>query len=108
MATRTLGVALWDYRDHDGRKRRAHYRETFDLPDSEVERGQHAGVFDAVAWSDLKSDPSEGVHTVDIRLPERGATNGSLVDWLVEHRDADRDEIKRLNKQALWQLVNAI
>lgn len=45
MPTRTLDVALWDYRDRDGRKRRAHYRDTVDLPDSEIERGERAAVF---------------------------------------------------------------
>lgn len=88
MATRTLGVALWEYRDHDGRRRRAYYRETFELPDPEVERGERAGVFAPVD-----------------DMPASDSTNRALVDWLVAHRSVDRDEIKRLAKAELWALV---
>lgn len=91
MATRTLGVALWEYRDRHGRRRRAYYRETFELPDSEVERGERAEVF----------VPNESVPD----RPTKASTNRELIEWLVEHRGADRDAIKGLTKAALWELI---
>ncbi|AFM16994.1 hypothetical protein Mycch_2211 [Mycolicibacterium chubuense NBB4] len=93
MPTRTLDVALWDYRDQAGRKRRAHYRETFELPDSEVERGERAGVF--------TNEPTASAPP----LPTKSSTNRELVDWLVERGDADRDEVKGLTKAQLWQRI---
>lgn len=92
MATRTLGVALWEYRDNSGRRRRVYYGDTFELPEPEVERGERADVF---ATAGAVDDPTEG------------STNAELVDWLVERRGADRDTIRRLRKQALWQLVRS-
>ncbi|MDC8982167.1 hypothetical protein PR370_06065 [Mycobacterium marinum] len=44
MATRTLGVALWNYRDHDGRRQRALYGQRFELSEDEEARGERAGV----------------------------------------------------------------
>ncbi|MBX9919276.1 hypothetical protein [Mycolicibacterium frederiksbergense] len=90
MPTRTLGVALWEYRDDTGRRRRAYYRETFELPESEVERGERAQVFEA------QDD-----------YPSSKATNRSLIEWLVTRRGADHDEIKSLTKPELWLLVQA-
>lgn len=96
MPTRTLDVALWDYRDHDGRKRRAHYRETFELPESEVERGERAAVFAPSPQVDADQDQ-----------PLRTSTNPVLIDWLVEHRGDDRDTIKGLTKAELWQRIES-
>lgn len=95
MATRTLDVALWEYRDHDGRRQRAYYRETFDLPDSEAERGERAGVF----------APSPQVNHDEDTLPAKASTNRALMDWLIEHRGADPVTIKSLTKAELWQLI---
>ncbi|SBS79257.1 conserved hypothetical protein [uncultured Mycobacterium sp.] len=93
MPTRTLGVALWEYRDRNGCRRRAYYRETFELPDSEVERGERASVF----------EPAVG--RISDATPPKTSTNRLLVDWLVEHRHADRDAIKTLTKAQLWQRI---
>jgi hypothetical protein len=99
MATRTLDVALWEYRDLEGQRRRAYYRETFDLPDSEVERGERAGVF----------APADDSATTPVAAPEalppRSRTHRELVDWLVDHRGADRNEVKGLTKAALWRRI---
>lgn len=69
MPTRTLGVALWEYRDQDGRRRRAYYRDTFDLPDSEVERGERAGVFALTEVSRF------------VGLSEEGEPSFESIDW---------------------------
>jgi hypothetical protein len=55
-----------------------------------VARGERAGAFAQV---------NGGEH------PPKISTNRVLVDWLVEHRGADRDAIECLTKAALWQLV---
>lgn len=98
MPTRTLGVALWNYRDHDGRKRRAHYRETIDLPEAEVTRGERAGVFAPIEGITQKATPSDAT-------PAKTSTKPALIGWLVEHRGADPGAIEGLTKPKLWQLV---
>jgi hypothetical protein len=91
VPTRTLDVALWEYRDDSGRKRRAYYRQTFDLSEAEVARGERAGVF---ALSPRAVD-----------LPAKSSTNRELIDWLVTNAGAPRAEIKGLTKAELWQHI---
>lgn len=98
MPTRTLDVALWTYRDHDGRKRRAHYRDTIELPDSEVQRGERAGVFAPVEGVVQKATPTDAI-------PATTSAKPALVDWLAEHRGADRAAIEGLTKPKLWALI---
>ena len=97
MPTRTLDVALWNYRDHQGRKRRAHYRDTFDLPAAEAARGEGAGVF----------APVEGV-TQKVTPPAKTSAKPALIDWLTQHRGADPDTIEALTKPELWQLIEQV
>jgi hypothetical protein len=47
MTVLTLGVALWEYRNADGRKHRAYYGQQLDVTDAELERGERANVFAA-------------------------------------------------------------
>lgn len=113
MPTRTLDVALWEYRDHYGRRRRAYYRETFELTDAEAERGERAQVFapdePGVRLSDTSQTEGvggDGHPSSEVRKPLKTSTNPKLVRWLVEHRGADHDTIKDLNKADLWQLID--
>jgi hypothetical protein len=102
MANRTLGVALWEYRDHDGQRHRAYYGETFELPDSEIKRGDRAEVFAPVPnGTPAAPEPA----TVADGLPAKTSTNRALVDWLVEHRSANRETIKGFAKAELWSLI---
>jgi hypothetical protein len=45
MATRTVKVAIWRYRDTAGVRRFARFGATVDLSEDEVERGDREGVF---------------------------------------------------------------
>ncbi|AUV60791.1 head-tail connector protein [Mycobacterium phage Rem711] len=45
MATRTVKVATWQYRDSKGRRRRAYFGDEIELPKDEIERGDRLGVF---------------------------------------------------------------
>lgn len=96
MATRTLGVAFWEYRDTAGRRRRAFYRDTFDLPASEAERGDRAAVF-------INGDNTPPVAR---SLPPKTATKAALVDWLARNREVDPGVVRGLTKAQLWQLVD--
>ena len=93
MPSRTLNVALWDYRDDHGRKHRAHYGQTFELPDSEAQRGERASVF-----TESKADDTDAV-------PPKTSAKPVLVAWLVEHRDEDEDRLASLTKPELWQRI---
>lgn len=45
MATRTVKVATWQYRNAKGQRRRAYFGDEIELPKDEVERGDREGVF---------------------------------------------------------------
>ncbi|AHJ86292.1 hypothetical protein 32HC_14 [Mycobacterium phage 32HC] len=45
MATRTVKVATWQYRDSKGRRHRAYFGDEIELPKDEIERGDRLGVF---------------------------------------------------------------
>jgi hypothetical protein len=106
MPVRTLDVALWDYRDEHGRKHRAYYGHQIELTDSEIERGNRAAVFaaqDRIADTGNVADE----RGPEVKPPPRVSTNATLVDWLVEHRGAEREDIANLTKAQLWQRIDA-
>ncbi|MFC0314490.1 hypothetical protein ACFQNE_02030 [Gordonia phosphorivorans] len=45
MAKRTLGVATWEYRDKDKKRRRAYFGDEIDVSAAEIRRGDAAGVW---------------------------------------------------------------
>jgi hypothetical protein len=103
MTVLTLGVALWEYRNADGRKHRAYYGQQLDVTDAELERGERANVFAA-------QTEERGIHQADTpddspdsEPPVRVRTKPVLVEWLVEHRNANRGAMAKLTKGELWQ-----
>ncbi|WP_156296390.1 hypothetical protein [Mycobacterium paragordonae] len=88
MPTRTLGVALWNYRDDDGRKRRALFGQRLELPEDEMARGERAGVFapeaETTGVSTATDTPS---------APKQAAPKAAWVDYAetigIERADAD-------------------
>ncbi len=46
MPDKEIRVALWSCRDANGKRRIARFGEVVDLPESEIVRGEQAGVFD--------------------------------------------------------------
>lgn len=46
MASKTITVATWEYRNAEGKRRRAYYGDVVELTAAEVKRGTAAGVFD--------------------------------------------------------------
>ncbi|MDC8980502.1 hypothetical protein PR370_01925 [Mycobacterium marinum] len=95
MATRTLGVALWNYRDHDGRRRRALYGQRFELPQDEEARGERAGVF--------APDPEPRVSTdtdTPVSVPKQTAPKSAWVDY-AQAIGMDRAQAETLSKAEL-------
>jgi hypothetical protein len=78
MAEKEIRVAVWEYHDADGKRRRAWFGQTVDLTEDEIARGEAAGVF----------DQPEPVGDVPFTLPTilpidpaaDGADGGGLVD----------------------------
>lgn len=110
MPQRTLGVALWDYRDHDGRRRRAYYGQTINLTADEITRGERAHVFTTPADTDT-SEPivpapaTPPTDTADVApLPAIVATKPAWVNAAVAH-GIDRTAAQAMTKQ---QLIDAL
>ncbi|KZS70656.1 hypothetical protein A4G26_25440 [Mycobacterium kansasii] len=100
MATRTLGVALWNYRDHDGRRRRALYGQRFELPEDEVIRGERAGVF--------APEPKPAAPSAEIpSAPKQAAPKAAWVDY-AEAIGMDRAEADAMSKPDLIAAVNRL
>lgn len=59
MATRTVKVALWDYRDANGKRRRAYFGDEVDLPKREIDRGTQQGVFDPAPVPEVQTSAVE-------------------------------------------------
>lgn len=102
MPTRTLGVALWNYRDDDGRRRRALYGQQFDLPEDEIARGERAGVF----APEPEPVPERGSVSVDTPsgLPRLTALKPAWVDY-AETIGIDRAEAEAMTKPELIAAV---
>lgn len=45
MAKRVVKVAIWEYRNAKGHRRRAYFGQTIELPEDELKRGDREGVF---------------------------------------------------------------
>ncbi|RFZ03859.1 hypothetical protein DSM43518_04574 [Mycobacterium marinum] len=101
MATRTLGVALWNYRDHDGRRRRALYGQQFELPEDEEARGERAGVFAP------EPEPSVSTDTdTPVPVPKQTAPKPAWVDY-AQAIGMDRAQAEVLSKTDLIATVKA-
>ena len=101
MPTRTLGVALWNYRDDDGRKRRALFGQRFELPEDEVARGERAGVFapeaETTGVSTATDTPS---------APKQAALKAAWLEYAVTI-GMDRAETDAMSKADLIDAVTA-
>lgn len=97
MAQRQLGVALWHYRDHTGRRRRVHYGEQFELPDNEVTRGERAGVF--MPTTTIQQPPKPTAHQ-----PKLTASKAAWVDY-AETIGIDTTTADDMTKQELIAAV---
>lgn len=114
MPARTLDVALWDYRDHDGRTRRAFYGQTIELPEDEEQRGQRAGVFVPTPMASPDHDGSTEVvivadndGTLRVGLADLPAKSAAIAVWrtFAEQIGLDPKHIEALTKA---QLITAI
>jgi hypothetical protein len=65
MATKQIRVALWEYTNAEGKRRKAFFGDIVDLPDDEVERGEKAGVFGPATGSDAALAAIVGADRVD-------------------------------------------
>ncbi|MFF2060033.1 MULTISPECIES: hypothetical protein [Actinomycetes] len=58
MTEKTIRVAVWEYLNHEGKRRFAYFGDVVDLPDSEIERGEQVEAFGAdLTLSDLADQP---------------------------------------------------
>lgn len=54
---KTVTVAIWEYRNAEGRRRRAYRGDVVELTADEVERGERAGVFNQPAAGPVNNAP---------------------------------------------------
>jgi len=58
MTEKTIRVAVWEYLDHEGKRRFAYFGDVVDLLDSEIARGEQVEAFGAdLTLSDLADQP---------------------------------------------------
>lgn len=104
MTIRTLGVALWEYRDHGGRKRRAYFGDTIELTDAEEARGDHAQVFAADPGLrhpvGVTGNTDQELTTSGLQRPQKRAPKADWVEFAVQI-GVDRARAEALPKPAL-------
>jgi len=83
MATRTLNVALWDYRDRDGQHHRAYFGATIDTDDLSTADAQRAERLEIFA---VETEPEP---------PKRSARKVEWIDYAVSQGNGPRLGPKR-------------
>ncbi|MCV7005654.1 hypothetical protein [Mycobacterium gordonae] len=103
MPTRTLGVALWNYRDGDGRRRRALFGQRFELSEDELARGERADVF--APEPEPAAAPGPAAPTGAAPLPpKQAAPKAAWVDY-AEAIGIERAEAHAMSKPDLIDAV---
>jgi len=119
MARKTIRVAVWEYRTDEGKRRLAYFGDTVELPESEIERGTLAGVFDQPEPpeppTEQNEDGDEPETVVDVkertadqpRKPRVTATAEKWVAYAKTIPGIDHDSLDGMEKDEIIALVDA-
>lgn len=95
MVAKQIRVAVWEYENAEGKRRKGYFGDVVDMPESEVRRGEKAGVFD-------QPEPDE--QAIPFTLPtgvagpalvpeaEAGGLDDEPADDEARHVDDDSDD----------------
>lgn len=118
MARKKIRVAIWEYRNDDGKRRHAYFGDVVDLSDDEVERGSRAGVFDQPEppADAAPAEPETPPATTEQKepaadQPRRPRATATAEKWAAYAKaisiDEDQVDAVAADKDALIALVDA-
>ncbi|WP_084865876.1 hypothetical protein [Prescottella equi] len=119
MARKKIRVALWEYRNADGKRRLCYFGDTVELTDAEIERGTAAGVFDQpepelVVVDDAEPAPSDDAAAPAAPAadaPRRPRATATIEKWAAyaKVRGIDADKVDAMeSKDAIIAAVDEL
>lgn len=102
MPRNQIRVALWEYRNADGKRRLAYFGDSVDLTPDEYERAEKAGVFDIVvpAATEPTAPPAAATETKVVARPAKAHAKELWVEYAVS-KGWDRAVAEDTNKKDL-------
>lgn len=119
MARKKIRVAVWEYRNDEGKRRLAYFGDSVELPESEIARGTAAGAFDQPeppapapdAEPDADQPPADEIKEPTVDQPRRPRATATAEKWAAYAKaigiDADRVDTVKSDKDAIIALVDA-